>query len=103
LIVKSTFYSIAVPLSAITAVQAIAPRSNADLLGMRVNGMGLPGFRSGWFAWKAADGRQRLFVDRAAGDFLLLFVDGQPRLALAFASNRSAARVLTAASTADSP
>lgn len=55
--------------------------------------MGLPGFRSGWFNSRAGG---RLFVDRVAGDYLLVFLDGKPRLALEFADNQAAAKALAA-------
>jgi len=64
-----------------------------DLVGLRVNGVGLPGFRSGWFNSRAGG---RLFVDRVAGDYLLVSVDGKPRLALEFADNQVAANTLAA-------
>ena len=93
LTVKSTFYSTTVPLSKVTAVRTIVPGSEDDLVGWRVNGVGLPGFRSGWFNSRAGG---RLFVDRVAGDYLLVAVDGKPRLALEFADNQAAAKALAA-------
>lgn len=93
LTVKSTFYSTTVPLSGVTEVRTVAPGSVDDLVGLRVNGVGLPGFRSGWFNSRAGG---RLFVDRVAGDYLLVSVDGKPRLALEFADNQAAAKTLAA-------
>jgi hypothetical protein len=94
LVVKSTFYSTSIPLISISSISTVAPGSPSDLVGMRVNGVGLPGFRSGWFNSKAGG---RLFVDRVAGDYLLIFADGKPRLALQFSDNQSAAQILSAA------
>lgn len=93
LTVKSTFYSTTVPVSSVTDVRTVVGGSEDDLVGLRVNGVGLPGFRSGWFNSRA-DGR--LFVDRVAGDYLLVSVDGKPRLALEFADNQGAAKTLAA-------
>jgi len=93
LTVKSTFYSTTVPLSGVTEVRTVAPGSVDDLVGLRVNGVGLPGFRSGWFNSRAGG---RLFVDRVAGDYLLVSLDGKPRLALEFADNQAAANTLAA-------
>ena len=93
LTVKSTFYSTTVPLSRVTDVRTVVPGSEDDLVGLRVNGVGLPGFRSGWFNSRAGG---RLFVDRVAGDYLLVSVDGKPQLALEFADNQAAAKTLEA-------
>ncbi|WP_088955601.1 PH domain-containing protein [Variovorax sp. HW608] len=93
-IVKSTFYSTSIPLTNISSISTVVPGSPSDLVGMRVNGVGLPGFRSGWFDSKAGG---RLFVDRVAGDYLSIFVNGKPRLALQFSDNQSAAQILSAA------
>jgi len=93
LTVRSTFYSTTVPLSGVTEVRTVAPGSVDDLVGLRVNGVGLPGFRSGWFNSRAGG---RLFVDRVAGDYLLVSVAGKPRLALEFAANQVAANTLAA-------
>ena len=96
LTVKSTFYSTTVPLSRVTDVRTVVRDSEDDLVGLRVNGVGLPGFRSGWFNSRAGG---RLFVDRVAGDYLLVSVDGKPRLALEFADNQAAAKTLAAGMT----
>ena len=89
--IKSTFYSTSVHLSSISGVRIVAPNSKDDIVGTRVNGVGLPGFKSGWFSSKEGG---RLFVDRVAGNYLLIFVDGKPRLAIAFADNSAAAEAL---------
>lgn len=94
LTVKSTFYATSVPLPTITNVQTIVAGSKDDLVGLRVNGVGLPGFRSGWFKSRSGG---RLFVDRLAGDYLLISVDGKPRLALEFSNHQAAAKTLAAA------
>ena len=64
-----------------------------DLVGLRVNGVGLAGFRSGWFNSRVGG---RLFVDRVAGDYLLVSVEGKPRLALEFVDNQAVANTLAA-------
>lgn len=92
--VKSTFYSTTVPLADISSISRVAPGSSSDIVGMRVNGLGLPGFRSGWFNSRAGG---RLFVDRVRGEYLLISVGGKPRLALQFSDNQAAAQVLSAA------
>ncbi|WP_431276942.1 PH domain-containing protein [Variovorax ureilyticus] len=92
LTVKSSFYSIDVPLASITDVREVTPGSADDAVGFRVNGVGLPGFRSGWFNSRAGG---RLFVDRITGPYLLVDVDGKPRLALEFSDNHAAAKALT--------
>lgn len=92
LVVKSSFYSTAVPLAQITEVREVAPGSMDDPVGFRVNGVGLPGFRSGWFKSRSGG---RLFVDWAGGPYLLVSVEGKPRLALEFSDNRAARKALT--------
>lgn len=89
---ESSFYSITIPLANITSVDLIITGSTDDLVGIRLNGIGLPGFRSGWFNSKAGD---RLFVDKVEGEYLLISVDGKPRLALQFGNNEAAAKILT--------
>lgn len=92
LTVRTTFYSMRIALPAIDAMRTVVQRSAADQRGMRVNGIGLPGLRSGWFAWR---GGGRILVDCAgSGDYLLLSVNGRPQLALAFADNAAAAQLL---------
>lgn len=93
LTVRSTFYSTTVPLAKVTDVRTVVPGSEDDLVGWRVNGVGLPGNRSGWFNSRTGG---RLFVDRVGGDYLLVSVDGKPRLALEFADNQAAAKALAA-------
>ena len=92
--VKSTFYSTAVSVASITDARTVSRGSDGDLVRMRVNGVGLPGLQSGWFKSRAGG---RLFVDRVAGDYLLVCVDGEPGLALQFTDNDAAARTLAAA------
>ena len=96
LVVKSSFYSISIPLANITDAREVTPGSADDLVGLRVNGVGLPGFRSGWFNSRAGG---RLFVDRVAGPYLLVSVEGKPRLALEFSNNSAALEALLAAAT----
>jgi len=92
--VTSTFYSTTIAMTSITDVRTVLRGSEGDLVRMRVNGVGLPGFQSGWFNSRAGG---RLFVDRVAGDYLLVSVDSKPRLALEFTDNEAAARTLAAA------
>ena len=92
--VKSTFYSTAVSVTSITDARTVARGSDGDLVRMRVNGVGLPGLQSGWFHSRAGG---RLFVDRVAGDYLLVCVDGQPGLALEFTDNDAVEKALAAA------
>jgi hypothetical protein len=94
--VRSTFYSLEVRLAEVTRIRTVLPGSVMDGIGWRVNGVGLPGYGSGWFTWK--DGG-RVFVDRCAGAYLLFEVDGQPRLALQFADNQAALQQVSAART----
>jgi hypothetical protein len=92
--VKSTFYSTTVPVTRITDARTVARGSEGDVVRLRVNGVALPGLESGWFDSRAGG---RLFVDRVAGDYLLVSVDGKPRLALEFTDNDAVARSLAAA------
>jgi hypothetical protein len=92
--VKSTFYSTSVPVADITDARTVARGSDGDLVRLRVNGVGLPGLQSGWFNSRAGG---RLFVDRVAGDYVLVSVGGKPGLALEFTDNDAAARTLAAA------
>lgn len=94
LVVKSTFYSTKIAITEISDVRSVVAGSSDDVVGMRVNGVGLPGFRSGWFNSKLGG---RLFVDRTSGDFLLISVSGKPALALEFADAGAARRALIAA------
>lgn len=91
LIIKSTFYSKTVDLSEVTAIEKIICKSKADQIGLRTNGIGLPGFRSGWFIMK---GHGRIFVDLVGGDYLLIFVNKNPQLALEFVDNTTAHQIL---------
>jgi hypothetical protein len=76
---KTTFYARTVKLVNITGVEKIRPGSAEDVIGMRINGLGLPGFQSGWFNAKSGG---RVFVDRTAGDYLLISAGKQPKLAM---------------------
>jgi len=89
--VKSTFYKVSIPLVEITDMRVVAEGSVDDVVGIRVNGVGLPGFRSGWFNSKSSD---RLFVDIGGGEYLLIYQGGKPRLALEFSNNLEAKTVL---------
>lgn len=92
LVVKSTFYSTEIALTEIDDVQTVVPGSSEDIIGMRVNGVGLPGFKSGWFNSKLGG---KIFVDRVAGDFLLISIKGRPQLALEFSDPEAALRALS--------
>ena len=76
---KTTFYARTVKLVNVTGVEKIRPGSAEDVIGMRVNGLGLSGFQSGWFSARSGG---RIFVDRTAGDYLLISAGQQPKLAV---------------------
>lgn len=92
LVVKSTFYSTEIKITDIDDIQIVVLGSTEDIVGMRVNGVALPGFKSGWFNSKQGG---RIFVDRVAGSFLLISVRGRSQLALEFADPASAVKALS--------
>lgn len=54
--VRSSFYSHSIPLNRITAIEEV----DSDILGIRTNGAGLPGFKSGWFQARPSGARYLL-------------------------------------------
>lgn len=89
--IKSTFYSSSIDVSSITAVETVDAASASSVIGMRINGVALPGFRSGWFAKKNGG---KIFVDTVGGDFLLISIGGSPAYAIQFENNADALRIL---------
>lgn len=92
-LVHSTFYTRSFPLAEITRVTLLVQGAADDPVGMRMNGLGLPGFQSGWFRSKLGG---KIFVDRSGGDYLLVFVNGVATAALGFSDNEAALRQLKA-------
>lgn len=70
----------------------IARKDEESLIGIRINGIGLPGYRSGWFKVKNAQGK--IFVDVSSSDFVQVYVKNNPAVALGFVDNKKAVDIL---------
>lgn len=83
--VRSSFYSHSIPLNRITAIEEV----DSDILGIRTNGVGLPGFKSGWF--QARPSGAKIFVDAAGeGRLVAIWVDNVINTAIRFSDNHAA-------------
>lgn len=83
--VRSSFYSHSIPLKDITAIEEV----DSDILGIRTNGVGLPGFKSGWF--QARPSKATIFVDAAGeGRLVAVQVGNVINTAIRFSDNDAA-------------
>lgn len=92
LVVRTTFYSFRVRLEDVTAMWVESPGAS-KIIGTRLHGVGLPGFKSGWFRHPGG----KIFVDIGRTDFLLLEIRGAAGLALGFSDTGACRKLILAA------
>lgn len=67
--IRSTFYLFEVGIGAGISFEKLESGNFKNHVGFRMNGLGLPGFSSGWFRRR---GGGKVFVDYVGGDFVMI-------------------------------
>jgi hypothetical protein len=89
--VKTSFYEAAVEFQDIRSVREEAPDTLQERISYRSNGMGLPGYRSGWFVMK--EGR-KLFASLTDDPAIYITTSGDYDIALSSPDTRMLVRRL---------